>query len=165
RPVIGAPIAAAAFFLALILPTEIVTPQHIGYPVWSQFAIPWTTNGVAPLYAGALVAIRFNWSRAWRSMDLLLGLLLGAVVCIRPADALPVGALLLAYTLRRLWRREFASSTLLVLGLAVGAAPFLMFMSHVYAGGVSPYVRNVRTVGLFTFSNLPQRTYQMLLRS
>jgi hypothetical protein len=92
RPVIGAPLAAATFFLALILPTEIVTPQHIGYPVWSQFAVPWTTNGIAPLYVGALVAMRFNWSRAGRFVDLLLGLLIGAVVCIRPADAVPLAA-------------------------------------------------------------------------
>jgi len=165
RPVIGAPLAAATFFLALILPTEIVTPQHIGHPVWSQFAIPWTTNGVAPLYAGALLAMRFNWSRAWQSIDLLLGLLLGAVVCIRPADALPLGALLAAYGLHRVWHRNFGASALIALGVLLGATPFLLFMWKVYAGGVSPYIRNVGTMGLFTFSNLPQRAYQLLLRS
>src|SRR5262249_12967779 len=164
RPVIGAPLAAAAFFLALIVPSEIMTPQHIGYPVWSQFAIPWTTNGIAPLYVGALLAMRSNWERARPSVDLLLGLLVGAVVCVRPADAVPLGALVAVYGVRSLLARRLASAALIACGVLIGAAPFLLFMWQVYAGGVSPYMRNWRTVG-FTFSNLPERAFQMLLRS
>jgi hypothetical protein len=165
RPVIGAPLAAATFFLALIVPTEIVTPQHIGYPIWSQFVIPWTTNGVAPLYVAALLVIRLNWTRGRPLFDLLLGLLLGAITCVRPADAVPLALLVAVYSVHGLLARRLAPSALILLGVLVGAAPGLLFMWRVYAGGVSPYLGNLRTVGLFTVSNLPERAYQMLLRS
>jgi hypothetical protein len=165
RPALGGLMAAAVFFAALALPTEIVTPQHIGYPIWSQFAVPWTTTGVAPLYVGALLAIRFNWERHRAGVDLLIGAIVGAVVCVRPADALPLAAIVAVYGIHVLLATRRPVPVLrMAAGAVAGAAPFLLFMSNVYSGGVSPYMRNWRTVG-FTFSNLNERAYQMLLRS
>jgi hypothetical protein len=165
RPALGGLVAAVVFFGALALPTEIVTPQHIGYPIWSQFAVPWTTSGVAPLYVGALLAMRFNWDRNRAGIDLLIGAIVGAVVCMRPADAVPLAAIVGAYSVHvMLATRRLQPLLLMAAGAVAGAAPFLLFMSHVYSGGVSPYMRNWRTVG-FTFSNLNERAYQMLLRS
>jgi hypothetical protein len=165
RPVLGGPVAALVLFASLALPTEMTTPQYIRYPIWSQFVIPWTTNGVAPLYVGALLAIRFNWQRNRAAVDVLIGAVVGAVVCVRPADALPLAAIVAAYGIHVLMAtRRPARLMLVAAGAVIGAAPFLLFMGRVYGGGVSPYMRNWRTVG-FTFSNLNERAYQMLLRS
>jgi len=52
----------------------------------------------------------------------------------------------------------------MLLGLVAVAVPLLLFMQHAYGGVMSPYVLASRENG-FSFSDLHERAYEMLLRS
>jgi hypothetical protein len=165
RPVLGGWGVLVPLFLPLFHPAQIDVQPAVSYPLLSQFAVPWNSNPIAPAYLAVLLGVRANWNRENRALDVALGALFGLAAATRPVDATLLGLVLGAYSAWAvLGRGQWVVPALVGVGTLVCVLPLLAFMEHAYGSLQSPYVITSRAIG-FSLSDLPDRIYQILLRS
>jgi hypothetical protein len=164
KPMIGTSGVAIAFFGALLFPLVTLIPFPFPNILWMQFVMPWNTIPIAAIFMCLLCMVRDLRPDDSFWKDFLTGVLVGAVVAIKPAELLPlsiIGAGWLIITLRtceRAWRRLGAAAA----GTLIVGAPVLALSFRIHGGISSPYTRVVDSIGM-QFGDFGERATNIFL--